>query len=123
MKDFLWAYVSPIPLISMNFHLYNASVAWLSHSVCGEMRWRLSDLPMAEWRIEHQQSFNHPFLSGKVQLVLSTIPVADRSKVNTYSVSRHKPLKTGSDPVITESRFFSKRTKHVFSFTPNLAHL
>lgn len=73
-------------------------------------------MPMAEWRIEHQQSFNHPFLSGKVQLVLSAIPVADRSKVNTSSIRRHKPLKIGSDPVIAESSIFSKKTKLCFVF-------
>jgi len=61
---------------------------------------------MADWRIEHQQSFNHPFLSGKMQLVLSAIRVARRSKVNTSSIRRNKPLKTGSDPATSELRFF-----------------
>lgn len=75
----------------------------LFHSACGEMRQRLSDLSLAEKRIEHQQSFKHPFLSGKVQLVLSAIPVADRCKVNT-SPRRNKPLRTG----ISELSFFFK---------------
>lgn len=73
----------------------------LFHSVCGEMRQRLSDLSLAEKRIEHQQSFKHLFLSGKVQLVLSAIPMADRRKVNT-SPRRNKPLRTG----ISELSFF-----------------
>lgn len=69
-------------------------------------------MPVAEWRIEHQQSFNQPFLSGKVQLVLSAIPVADRSKVNISSIRRNKPLKTVSDPVISESGFFLIRKQN-----------
>lgn len=86
----------------------------LLHSACGKMRWRLNDLPVAEWRIEHQRSFNYLFLFGKVQLVLSAVAVADRSKVSTSLVRSNKSLKTVSDPVISELRILDARAKHSF---------